>query len=69
VSAPVSPLSPLQAAPLSLYGLVLCLLGGLCTELSSFKVKATLTNVNTTASASSLLDQQRQPLPMLSLPL
>jgi hypothetical protein len=37
-----------------LCGLVLCLLGGLCTELSPFKVKATLANVNTTASASSL---------------
>jgi hypothetical protein len=34
--------------------MVLCLLGGLCTELSSFKVKATLANQNITASASSL---------------
>jgi hypothetical protein len=34
--------------------LVLYLLGGLCTELSTFKVKATLANVNTTASASPL---------------
>jgi hypothetical protein len=34
--------------------MALCLLGGLCTELSSFKVKATLANRNTTASASSL---------------
>jgi hypothetical protein len=37
-----------------LCGLVLCLLNGLCTELSTFKVKATLANVNATTSASSL---------------
>jgi hypothetical protein len=52
-----------------LCGLVLYLLSGLCTELSSFKVKAMLANVNTTASALSLLDQQCQPLPVLTLPL
>jgi hypothetical protein len=37
-----------------LYGLLLCFLGGLCTKLSSLKVKAALANLNTTASASSL---------------
>jgi hypothetical protein len=31
-----------------------CLLCGLCTELSTFKVKATLANMNTTAPATSL---------------
>jgi hypothetical protein len=34
--------------------LLFCLLGGFCTKLSSLKVKTTLTNLNTTASASSL---------------
>jgi hypothetical protein len=50
----------------SLYGLLLCLLcgllcrlvlsllSGLCTELSTFKVKATLANVKATTSATSL---------------
>jgi hypothetical protein len=33
---------------------VLCLLCGLCTKLSTFKMKATLANVNPTASATSL---------------
>jgi hypothetical protein len=33
---------------------VLCLLSGLCTKLSTFKMKATLANVNPTASATSL---------------
>jgi hypothetical protein len=37
-----------------LYGLLLCFLGGLCTKLSSLKVKVALANLNTTASASSL---------------
>jgi hypothetical protein len=34
--------------------LLFCLLGGFCTKLSSLKVETTLTNLNTTASASSL---------------
>jgi hypothetical protein len=33
---------------------VLCLLSGLCTKLSTFKMKATLANVNPTASVTSL---------------
>jgi hypothetical protein len=37
-----------------LCGLVLCLLSGLCTKLSTFKMKVTLANVNATTSASSL---------------
>jgi hypothetical protein len=37
-----------------LYWPLSCLLGGFCTKLSSLKVETTLTNLNTTASASSL---------------